>query len=721
MLGMKMWLSAAEIAALELPGLPTVTRAAHRVAVNGGWPSQPRAGRGGGVEYHIDALPPVARAAYVARHVGAIEVPASIAREAAAAPGAEQLAAPAAEVRDARLAILALADKLKRDARISRAVADRQICDGYNTGALDVAPWIRTEVKSITPRTLKRWRRRKAKAGASGLAVDRAAARRGTGVLDRANGGDVRIYILALLAKQPQLTAQHVRALTADRFGASVTIGDAAIALPPLRTFQHALKAWRGNYRNELEYVRNPDRFKSAIRFAAVVARPASVLNEVWQIDASPADAFCLDGRHAIYVGVDVYSRRLVGLVTRTARADAVALLLRKAILAWGVPARVKTDNGSDFIARATQRLFAALAIEHETAAPFSPEQKGHVERAIGTLQRGLMRTLPGFAGHSVADAQVIRARKTFAARLGEDRGDAFQVALSAAELQQRVDDWCEHVYATAPHAGLDGRTPFEVAATAPSAVRRIEDARALDLLLAPVAGKDGLRTVTKTGIRVGKAHYIAGFLDVGSTVLVRMDPSDMGRAYVYAEDGVRFLGTAVAPELAGVDPAHAIAAARAEQKRLRDQKLAEVRKIKIDPADMAPAILRQAMLAAPNVSAFPRRADTHDTPQLAAAREALAEPTPVHSAEVLAMAERLRREAEAPADNVKTLRDDETPHQRWNRACALEAQLARDEIVDTDELIWLGGYREGPEYRGFAKTYRDDAAPSTQAGRQAQ
>lgn len=715
-----MFLSAAEIAAETLPGLSSAERAIKRMAEKCGWQSRPRQGRGGGLEYALESLPAEARAAYVGRHIEAVEIPAAMAREAASEPEAASVPTGAADARDARLALLGQAERIAREAGVGHKRADRQLCDLYNTGRLDVAPWIRSEVKGLTPRTLARWRAA-AKAGHKHkLAVNRATARRGTGILDRANDGEVRTYILALVAKQPHLTSHHIRSLVADAFP-QVTIAGNPVSLPPIRTFQAALKSWRTTFRNEIEKIRNPDGYKSTIRFAARVAHPASRLNELWQIDASPADVLTTEGRRqTIYVCLDIFSRRMITLVSETARAAAVGLLIRKAILAWGVPERIKTDNGSDFIAHTTRRLFAALGIDHETSAPFSPEQKGHVERAIGTMQRGLMRTLEGFVGHSVADRKVIENRKAFSARLGEAPEDMFQVALSAAELQARLDAWCSDVYGTKPHEGLGGRTPFAVAAMAAGGIRRIEDVRALDMLLAPVAGKDGLRTVTKTGLRIDGAHYIGGFLDVGETVMVRMDASDMGRAYVFTEDGDTYLGEAVAPELAGVDPAKAIAMARAEQKRRHDEAMAEVKKTarKIKAKDFAPAIHRQALLdqarAGGKLIEFPKQVEAHDTPALSAARAAHTIVEATHAPEIAALAEALRAEQPAAA-NVQQLRPVETDHQLWNRARALEARIARREFVEPDELLWLGSFREGSVYRGFLAVY-GEIAPTDEA-----
>lgn len=420
---------------------------------------------------------------------------------------AEQLSLPMMESRDARMAIVAAAERFAREGRLSQAVADRLFASLYNRAEIETAAWVRGQIKETSARSLARWRALAAR-DKSRLGVDRGAVRRGKGALDRGEDGKVRALLLAAVAHNPALSADHLQKLVKDRFP--------AFKLPPLRTFQHFLKSLKERNETLLTRVTNPDRFKSAFRISGRNSAPVDRLNELWMIDASPADALCTDGRHAVYVCIDIFSRRLSIYVSRTPKAEAVALLMRQAILAWGVPERLKLDNGSDFIAKASQRLFASLRIEVEFSAPFSPEQKGHVERAIGTLQHDLMPTLPGYIGHSVAERKVIEERKAFSARLGQDDTSAFGVELTAKELQSYCDRWAEGRYATRAHSGLDGMTPQARAASYAGKIRRVDDIRALDLLLAPLAGADGQRVIGKQGVRISGTIDLANPPQIG-------------------------------------------------------------------------------------------------------------------------------------------------------------------------------------------------------------
>ena len=720
---MRDWLSCAELADLALPGLPGTRQGWDEYVEREGWLSAKdkvrlRKGRGGGLEYHVDLLPAAALAAYAARAIGAVELPRDDLAAAAADPKSAQLTLPAVEGRDARLALIAAADRFARNASLSRRTADAAFCALYSLDRLAIEPWIRQAVKRLAPRSLSRWREQLKSGSPARLGVDRGAARRGKGALATAENGEVSKYVLALVAHQPHLSADHVRECVAAKF--------TAFTPPPVRTFQHFLKGLKTSQGALLAKITNPDAFKSRFRLSGTNSHPVSRVNELWQIDASPADALCVDGRHSLYVCVDIFSRRLAVQVTRTPRAESVALLMRRAILAWGVPERVKTDNGSDFKAKSTQRLFASLRIETEASTPFSPEQKGHVERAIGTLQRDLMPLLPGFIGHSVKDRKVIEERKAFSARLGESDADAFCVELKAAELQRLCNEWADNRYAHRPHDGLSGATPYATAAGYPGVLKRIDDVRALDLLLAPIAGKDGLRVVGKTGLRIDHSHYIFASAMPGTPVFVRMDPADMGRAFVFQPDGETYLGEAVCPELAGVDPAEAVARARAEQKKLLETGAKELRADmrKIRPRDVAEAVLGRAEEKAAKILAFPRGHETYATPALDAAGEALRLPPPapalpspddvratmaafeeLHDANVAKVERELAGAQAASGADVVALRARATAPQRMALFRELDALDRTGGVLSSADMSWHASFRRDPEFIGAMTT----------------
>ena len=620
---MRDWLSAQNLASLALPGLPATERGWRDYAEREGWLARKdkvraRQGRGGGLEFHIDLLPAATLAAYVSKHIGAVDLQAECFAplETSAAQDA-QLTLPAAESRDARLALLAAADRLARDGNLSRTTADRLFVARYNLAKIDVETWVRQACPKISPRSLRRWRSLKSYRGISRLGVDKGAARRGKGALESGEQGKVRAFLLAAIAKQPHLTSDHLKALCEDQFPSIKGVS--------LRSFQRLRAKIEREDKVLLTKATNPDAFKSKYRLTGSNSHPVSRLNELWQIDASPADVMCVDGRHSVYLCVDIFSRRLIVYVSKTPRAEAVALLIRRAILAWGVPERVHTDNGSDFTAKSTQRLFAALGIEVELSRPFQPQEKGHVERAVRTFQHDLAPLIEGFIGHNVGDRKVIEERRAFSQRLGLDDAGAMKPKYAGAELQAICDDWAKGRYANRPHSGLNGATPFEIAAAFNGVVRRIDDLRALDLLLAPIAGGDGTRIVTKKGVRIDHSYYLAPNIMPETRVFVRMDPEDMGRAWLFSEDGAEFLGEAICPELAGIDPKAAVMEARAQQKRLLEESAAQLRSDmrQIKPRDMVDVIVRKAAKDAGKLVEFPKREESYTTAGLEAAGEA--------------------------------------------------------------------------------------------------
>jgi transposase InsO family protein len=709
------WLTLSDLADLALPGFPATRKGWALIAEQEGWnrapgKARPSAGRGGGLEYHIDLLHGAALAALAAKTIGVVALSPADGAAAAAGEAAQKAAAggpsPAAQLslnaiegRDARLAVLAAAEKFRAGGRLSGQTADALFCSLYNEGRIDAEPWVRASVRKLSAVTLARWRRLK-REGAGRLAVDRGVARRGKGKLEAA-----RAFILALIVERPHITADHLREIVAARFPALENVSH--------RTFQTFRSRIEREDKVLIARVANPDAFKSKYRLTGGSPHQVERVNELWMIDASPADMLCVDGRHSVYLCIDIFSRRLVVYVSKTPRAEAVTLLMRRALIAWGVPERVKTDNGSDFIAKWTKSLFLGLGIEVELSDAFAPWQKGHIERAVRTFQHDLAPLLPGYVGHSVADRRVIEERKAFSARLGASDAEAFQVELTAKELQAYCDDWAANRYAHRAHSGIGGATPFAMAQS--GAVRRIDNVRALDVLLAPIAGSDGMRTVTKRGVKINYSHYLAPAVLPGARVFVRMDPEDMGRAWLFSPDGQNYLGEAICPELAGIDPAAAVAEARARQKKLLEEGVAELRAgmRAIKPRDMVDTVLRRGAEKAGKLVEFPRAATPYTTPGLDAAAEAAgamdeAAAEAVADAPSTSFSPSINRSENGSAPAAPVVHLPETPQQRFRRARDLEARLAAGERLETEEALWLGSYRAGVEYQSMQTIFED-------------
>jgi hypothetical protein len=300
---------------------------------------------------------------------------------------------------------------------------------------------------------------------------------------------------------------------------------------------------------------------------------------------------------------------------------------LRRCLLAWGVPEAVRTDEGADYTSIHVTRVLADLGIAHDRCRPYSPERKPFIERFLGRLSRDLFEQLPGYAGHSVADARAIRSRKSFAARRGDDSQMTFNVSLTAAELQAACDAWLAGVYEREPHQGLGGRSPFELAAAQP--IRVIDDERALDILLAEAPGH-GWRVVRKKGVPLDGTHYIAAELGplVGERVHIRLDPADAGRVWVF-DTGGTYLCEALSAERAGVDRAEIAAQMRRQAARADAEARAHARELKrrVRPETAIDEILAQARAENENVVAFPAPSHPHESAGLAAAAAAAAPP----------------------------------------------------------------------------------------------
>lgn len=553
----RQWLTAAEAAAEQLPGCPS-KRGLQMALSSGEIVSRSRSGRGGGREFHWTSLPELARDEYLKRHGVSSDIAESDPRARAAQKDLQA---------QAREAICAAFDAYLLSHKSTQSHALKSFCSAFERRRLKLEPWVFETVARIAPHQVPIWKRRMREVGSL---LDGRGRPSGSGIFDSDEA--LRGYVVAKIVARPHLAATHVQSQIRAELARDI----------PLRTLQHFLCAFRKSAKPELTVMTNPDKGRSHYRPAfGTIGAQVERINARWEIDASPADAMCLvDGRplRMKVVGlIDVFTRRSMVLVSDQVRAIATMALLRRAILAWGLPELVKIDNGKEFRNRAVERFCADAGIETSFSKPFHPEEKPHIERFFGTLNRGLFEQLPGYIGHSVADRKGIEARRSFAHRFGEDANLCFGVELSPAELQARIDVWCERVYAERHHEGI-ALTPAHKAAAHAGDVRRLADERALDALMMEAPDASGIRTVGKAGIRIGNRFYIAHELGEfsGHPVHCRLDPHDGAQIVVYSADRARFL--CVARDRDGLESAErakvavgARAAFDAKNRRIRE------------------------------------------------------------------------------------------------------------------------------------------------------
>ncbi|MFI9241873.1 IS481 family transposase [Streptomyces sp. NPDC053086] len=142
-----------------------------------------------------------------------------------------------------------------------------------------------------------------------------------------------------------------------------------------------------------------------------------SAAMELWQMDivggVLPADG----SECKMVTGIDDHSRFMViAKVVQRATARVVCLAFGEALVRFGVPAEVLTDNGKQFTARFSpgkpgesmfDRICRENGITHRLTKPQSPTTTGKIERFHQTLRRELLDGHAPFVDLATAQAVV--------------------------------------------------------------------------------------------------------------------------------------------------------------------------------------------------------------------------------------------------------------------------------------------------------------------------
>ncbi|HVJ53484.1 MAG TPA: transposase family protein [Aliidongia sp.] len=599
---------------------------------------------------------------------------------------------------EARAVLVELARRYVSTSGLPKKRGQELFAHQYNDGGIEVPAWVREARQSLCANSIDNWTKALQEQGLARLAGRQGEHRRGQGIIDRTP--ELREFVLGMLVEHPHASAEHVMKGIRARFVEALQ--------PSYRTLQRWLADWKADNQQLFTAMNSPDAWRSRYQAAGGDAAAKILrLNQRWEADSTKADLLLADGTRHVVVGlIDVYSRRLKLQVSRSSSSAAVASVLRRALVDWGVPEQLGTDNGSDYVSNHVVRIVAGLGIDHNIAPPFTPEHKPFIERAFGTFCRDLVELLPGFVGHDVAQRKEIEARRSFAQRLMKSGGSPVELRMTPEELQLFCDQWTDRVYGIEPHGGLSGSSPFETAAAWAQPIQRITDERALDVLLAPAPGGDGLRTIGKKGIKLDRAWFEApelGGLE-GQDVRVLLDEADIGEIYVFDLDG-KFIAKAICPERTGVSRQELAAQRKAHQKR----SIAEQKKALKDAAKRANTgaivdeILQARATTAGKLVAFPARSESYTTPDLAAAASAArANDRQEVAAAADIVSRRAAKQAEIEADLMAPAPVIPIPsaETHFARAIDIERRIAAGEAVTEPDRLWLDRYRNTPPYR---------------------
>ncbi len=744
--------SCGELAAMKLPGMPGSEMGWSKLVKREGYDFREVPAKGGSGGLRREYAPPAAVAKLIDRAEGIIAAGDKAARVQAVVAEVvrQQDAADAARQAKGEAALMALVDKLtpgqrtRFDARLSivqgwevwfvqaQPIRKKAGLDlyarQYNADDLPALPQITAAVREAYPRisarSVERWHTDYSQDGLAGL-IDKQ-----DGHLTR----DVNVFTrqpalynttLALLMAKPHIKNSDMRELL-QHAAVDEQNGEILFEVPSIWATDRFLRAWREKHPELLLAATDPDAWKNkAMAAVGNVSEDVLRLNQRWEMDATPADWMLLDpetGQHRRYtcsVCIDVYSRRMIVVLARTPKAQTHMFCLRLALLAWGVPEQIVTDNGKDYLARAFKLMLAELKIAHHVTNPFSPWEKPHVERGIGVMLHSILEVLPNFVGHSVAERSAIEARQTFAERLFK-KDSVVELDIGPDELNTHIQNWLVGTYHQREHGGT-GESPFARAAAWSGKVRHIDNERALDVLLMPTAANGGVRTLQKKGIEIERGWYAAPELfrlvEVGTEVMVR-ETEDFGQVVVYQNGN--FVCVAICPERKGVSRKELAAHCRnAQAQRIKADKAALRKAAKVDPDKMVADLLRKKAQAAGKLAVHPGARVDHTTPglhqaSLAAKRidgaaEAPALPTDI--------ARGLAERKVAATQPEKVIPLPETPDQRFRRWLDLNSTVEKGEVIaDPKAQKWWGMYPQSSEFKALSKRHQAQMNTGTTA-----
>ncbi|NBB17009.1 DDE-type integrase/transposase/recombinase [Caulobacter sp. SLTY] len=627
----KLWWTAQELANAKLPGLPTVKRKVNEFAQKRGWAfevdaaglplARARAGRGGGLEYHRNLLPPAAIAALIKR---GLDTPAEV--EPATERTRDQLwgwfeRQPEKVQAEARERLTTL------DAIEQLAAAGHTVTSACAIVAAD---------RKVGVSTLYEWRKLVRGVAPSERLPRLAPMRQGCTETAEIHPDIWTIFKSDYLRpEKPTLNSCWRRARDAA--------SKAGIEVPCAKTFQRRIERETdalvlARLRGGPEALRRmvPALQRSVLDLHALEA--VNIDGHEWdvRVDFGPKEDGSPDiGRPMMVMIQDVYSRKVLAWrIGRSESAGLVQLAFADLFRNWGIPGHCVFDNGRAFASKwitggAPYRfrgkelpgdplgLMNSLGIQVHWTTPYRGQSKP-IERAFGDLERNV-GTHPAFAGAYTGRSPLHKPENYGAKAVPLE---AFMAVLEQglAEHNARADRRTE---------AAKGRS-FDIAFEESYRASIITKATDADLRRALLAAEKVRADKPQGAVTVfGNRYWDVWLTDhAGKALTARFDPENLHQPlHLYDHHTGIYLGTASVDDPAGFFSAEA---AKRQAKRVADARKAA-----------AIAIEKQNLVDAAAVA----RAYAGETPETEAPSPAATRPARVKGGAALArIAEPARR-----------------------------------------------------------------------------
>jgi putative transposase len=684
---MKEWFTAAELAELKLPSLPTTERAFQIRAKREKWAFRKREGRGGGREYPLSALPKAALDKYVQREL-INSMPTVKEEKPKEYKDFADLKSWQRQVAESRMAVLAEVDRLSMCNGTTLSVAIDALIETVRNNEL--SPYF-TEIiekanakrgkksRTLSRRTVYYWLSQVEKGGISALAPE-PGRKEFVGVPDWFDD-------FAKLYFRPQKPS-----------------------------INSCVEMMQKHYKNAPNYYQvrwflnkmspvliNQNRMgKRAIK--AISAYVERTIDNLWPSAVYSADGHTFDAEvaHPIHgqpfrpeiTGViDIYSRKLVGWsVALSESAISVTDALRHACMTNGVPAIWYIDNGKGFNNKSLDLFIARLGITKQNGLPYNSQARGVIERSHQSIWVKAAKLLPTYMGAAM-DSEA--AQKAFKVTRKAIKNGEISKILPSWEFFLEFCNQAVNEYNNRPHSSLPkifDETLGQQRHMTPSEVfdkGNIERPEFNPEIIHPSSCDDLFRPYEKRMVRRARVelftntyghdllnHYHEKYVAVG------YDIHDAGKVWVRELDKDEMPSRLICVASFEYNKREYFPTSVIEQaaeKRVKN-------KVKRLKAHVETALLENAKpsLFAPKASPISEE-EARLTAQIEAEFEAKLEER--NSAEIITINKKQRDFA---------------------RAYKIDEKLAKGEFVSPEDKQWFDGYSRQPEYRS-GKGIADD------------